>query len=267
MTLVRRAFTLIELLVVVAIIAVLVAILLPALGGARAKARTSRCLSNTRGMTSAVLMYVSENQKLLPFVQNDPKFMWAWTQILNQVNNRFGINLKNRVCIEAKDSASTDPAVQPWWGTAHLAWGNTPETGNDPLSARPLTASYAYNGYLYSSTQAELGFINSDQGTLARCFIYPITRRDSEIPVFADSIWRHVFPLPGDQPGADLENPGPNDYGHHPMSKVVLNRHNKAINVSFFDGHAETVPLRQLWKLNWSSGWVPPANIPQIPNK
>jgi prepilin-type N-terminal cleavage/methylation domain-containing protein/prepilin-type processing-associated H-X9-DG protein len=56
-----EGFTLVELLVVVAIIALLVAMLLPALAQARERARTTRCLSNMRGMQMASFMYSEEN--------------------------------------------------------------------------------------------------------------------------------------------------------------------------------------------------------------
>ncbi len=63
----RRAFTLIELLVVVAIISLLLAILLPALGRARAEARTLKCLSNLRTLGQGVIAYtVSDNEGTLP---------------------------------------------------------------------------------------------------------------------------------------------------------------------------------------------------------
>ena len=59
----KKQFTLIELLVVIAIIAILAAILLPALGKARDKAKTSGCISNLKTLNTAVLLYSEENQE------------------------------------------------------------------------------------------------------------------------------------------------------------------------------------------------------------
>jgi len=61
-----RAFTLIELLVVISIIAVLLAILLPVLSSARESARSAICMSNTRQLLAATLMYVPDNGGLTP---------------------------------------------------------------------------------------------------------------------------------------------------------------------------------------------------------
>ncbi len=57
----RRGFTLIELLVVIAIIAILAAILFPVFARARAKAQQNNCLSNTKQLVLACLMYTSDN--------------------------------------------------------------------------------------------------------------------------------------------------------------------------------------------------------------
>jgi len=89
-----RGFTLTELLVVLGLIAVMISLLLPALGKARAAANSAACMSNLRQMGTGWTMYLTEHKGRLPeyvqFSTLTPEVAWHgyWLGILDSYNVR-----------------------------------------------------------------------------------------------------------------------------------------------------------------------------------
>ncbi|MAX24372.1 MAG: hypothetical protein CMJ19_07695 [Phycisphaeraceae bacterium] len=114
-----RGFTLIELLVVISIISLLISILLPALGAARATARRVQCLNKVRQTNLGYAMYAGDFQDMYPY-DRGVSGVEPWTTLigdyLNQ-NNTHSYTFRPLYRCPEKATEITDPSDWGFWYT------------------------------------------------------------------------------------------------------------------------------------------------------
>ncbi|MEM9347875.1 MAG: prepilin-type N-terminal cleavage/methylation domain-containing protein [Planctomycetota bacterium] len=115
----RSAFTLIELLVVVSIIALLIAILLPALGAARSAAQQTQCLVNQRGFTQAQHGFAADNDGYMVRGGLRDPFSFDFDKPVNGNNGRgFAFAaIADYLGLKAPDAnymSQTSPVIPDW---------------------------------------------------------------------------------------------------------------------------------------------------------
>lgn len=136
----RKAFSLVELLVSLAILALLIAVLIPGLGTAQATARRVRCATQLRELGQALHLYAFDYQgRALPLAYtrgpaDDPPVYWWGTNDADGVDHTRGL-LWPYLRTELRERSLYECPDQPW-GT-YLPQG----------AARQVTSTYGYNGY------------------------------------------------------------------------------------------------------------------------
>ena len=249
---IKKAFTLIELLVVISIIALLMAILMPALGKARKQAMNVVCKTNLHQWMYAVELYTHDNNGSYweGFnVDERTKSNW-WMEALRVYFDDID---ELRCCPTAKkprvyeDGTTNDAAKRPF-----AAWMITENSSTFGDVANGDYGSYISNGWIENKVKT-----GSYKDYISKYWRRSAAIRDSSnVPLFTDGQW--VDTWPNSDVDTSLTPPTTEDFywnnaGSQQIGRIVQNRHDEKQNVLTVDGAVNTVGIKKLWTYKWST--------------
>ncbi len=251
-------FTLIELLVVIAIIAILAAMLLPALAKAKDKAKAIKCVNNLKQMGIALMIYADDNGYYPVAINNDPAhggmwMAWLWPALLRSTMSKSQSTEVFR-CPSAPDSAQWVPK---------FGSGNAPAYGyfqdEVPLQAGVNNfMSYGYNPW--GSANNESGAIQGLGGWTIGSYPTKSTAvvKPTDCIAIGDSNW-------------DLTKNGDPAWsgyiGMYTERQWPLDLHNMRANILFCDGHVQAIKRKDfVSQLNPGGTAISPPDPNQLWN-
>lgn len=244
----------------IAIIAILAAMLLPALSAAKQKAKGIKCVSNLKQTCLAYVMYMQDNQKAIAY--NNVNVLWMKT-LIDYQSSVAAI----RMCPNATDRGSLPTTVKE--GDAKTPW-----YWNTVADPNLNTGSYAMNGWLYewSASGSIATYVSPADAGKFYAKDTSITR-PTDTPTFFDAIWPDAWPKITDQPATELSKGSSNPSSTQGLGRCCIARHplmaattsaNKpvpgVITMSFADGHASPWKLQKIKDVTWHVGFNPNSN-------
>jgi prepilin-type N-terminal cleavage/methylation domain-containing protein/prepilin-type processing-associated H-X9-DG protein len=144
----ESSFTLIELLVVIAIIAILAAILLPALNSARERGRQASCINNLKQMASAVVQYVNDSDDYMPLFGHGYTSPMTFNDAGNmswKVSLAPYVGISTTVQNEMRRAVTEGVFLCPSWSAGATSYTNANFTDTSNMKTVAHGGGYAYS--------------------------------------------------------------------------------------------------------------------------